>query len=156
MKKTLGIIVALVLSISVLIGLTSTIRGTAKRGGPMLAAANRQKILLVTVGSEPKTLDPGLTDTDPEGKIEEALFEGLVITDPKDGSKQIPGAAEAWEHNSDYSVWTFHLRTNGKWSNGDPSVTGWYPNVVDDHPYKFVDLKSPEELSDLKLLREPE
>ena len=37
-----------------------------------------------------------------------------------------------------------------------PSVTGWYPNVVDDHPYKFVDLKSPEELSDLKLLQEPE
>lgn len=120
MKKTLGITVALVLGISVLIGLTSTVGSTAKHGGPMLAAANRHKILLVTVGSEPKTLDPGLTDTDPEGKIEEALFEGLVITDPKDGSKQIPGSAAAWEHNSDYSVWTFHLRTNGKWSNGDP------------------------------------
>src|SRR5258708_14001680 len=99
MKKTLGITVALVLSISVLIGLTSTVGSTAKHGGSMLAAANRHKILLVTVGSEPKTLDPGLTDTDPEGKLEEPLFESLVFTNPRDGLKHIPVPAGALEPN---------------------------------------------------------
>jgi oligopeptide transport system substrate-binding protein len=120
MKRVLYVAVPVVLGIAVLIGFTATASRTTKRGGPMLAAANRNKILLLTVGSEPKTLDPALTDSDPEGKIEEAVFEGLVISDPKDGYKQIPGVAESWEHNDDYSIWTFHLRSNAKWSNGDP------------------------------------
>jgi oligopeptide transport system substrate-binding protein len=118
--KAIQIICALALASSIFMGLAATTNHTAGRSGPMLSAANRNKILLLTVGSEPKTLDPALTDTDPEGKIEEAVFEGLVITDPKDGYKQIPAVAESWEHNDDCSVWTFHLRAEAKWSNGDP------------------------------------
>jgi oligopeptide transport system substrate-binding protein len=118
--KAIQIICALVLAGSILVELATTVNRTAGGSGPMLSAANRNKILLLTVGSEPKTLDPAITDTDPEGKIEEAIFEGLVITDPKDGYKQIPAVAESWEHNDDYSVWIFHLRANAKWSNGDP------------------------------------
>jgi ABC-type oligopeptide transport system substrate-binding subunit len=57
----------------------------------MLAEANRRKILLQTVGSEPNGLDPDLASGIPELKIEGALFEGLVISDPKDGSNWIPG-----------------------------------------------------------------
>jgi oligopeptide transport system substrate-binding protein len=119
-KRFAQIVIAGGLGVAFLTGLAVVLGETAKHESPMLAEANRQKILLVTVGSEPKTLDPNLTDTDPEGKIEEALLEGLIISDPKDGSKQIPGVAESWEHNDDSSVWTFHLRTNAKWSNGDP------------------------------------
>jgi hypothetical protein len=65
-------------------------------------------------------LDPDLTDGVPEGKIEEALFEGLVNSDPKDASNCVPGVAESWEYNHEYSAWTFHLQNNAKWSNGDP------------------------------------
>jgi oligopeptide transport system substrate-binding protein len=36
-----------------------------------------------------------------------------------------------------------------------PSVTGWYPNIVDDHPYKFVDLKPLEKMSEPKLSENP-
>jgi oligopeptide transport system substrate-binding protein len=28
--------------------------------------------------------------------------------------------ADRWEHNEDYSVWTFHIGEDRKWSNGDP------------------------------------
>jgi oligopeptide transport system substrate-binding protein len=120
MKRALGITITVALGISVLVGLAATVGKTTTRGGPMLAEANRNKILLLSVGSEPRTLDPGVMEGIPEGQIAEALFEGLVISDPKDGAKQIPGVAESWEHNDDYSAWTFHLRTNAKWSNGDP------------------------------------
>ena len=39
--------------------------------------------------------------------------------DPNDQSKELPGLADRWEHNEDYSVWKFHLRDNARWSNGD-------------------------------------
>lgn len=120
MKRALGITITVALGISIFFGLAGTVGKTAKRDGPMLAEANRQKILLVTVGTEPKTLDPGTTEGVPEGEVEEAIFECLALSDPEDGTKYIPGVAESWEHNDDYSVWTFHLRTNAKWSNGDP------------------------------------
>jgi ABC-type oligopeptide transport system substrate-binding subunit len=97
------------LGVAFLTGLAVVLGETAKHESPMLAEANRKKILLVTVGSEPKTLDPNLTDTDPEGKIEEALLEGLIISDPKDGSKQIPGVAEYpnWQRRSGSPQGTF-------------------------------------------------
>jgi ABC-type dipeptide transport system, periplasmic component len=44
------------------------------------------------------------------------IFEGLTKLD--NNFKAIPGNAEKWEHNADYTVWTFHLRKNLKWSDG--------------------------------------
>ncbi|MBX6342479.1 MAG: peptide ABC transporter substrate-binding protein, partial [Thermomicrobiaceae bacterium] len=32
----------------------------------------------------------------------------------------VPDIAEKWEPNEDGSVWTFHIRKDTKWSNGDP------------------------------------
>jgi oligopeptide transport system substrate-binding protein len=120
MKRAPRIAIAVGLLILVFAGLVAVVGQANRYGSPMLAEANRHKILLLTVGSEPKALDPGLTEGVPEGKIEDALFEGLVNSDPKDVSKWVPGVAESWEHNHDYSAWTFHLRNNAKWSNGDP------------------------------------
>ena len=48
-----------------------------------------------------------------------ALIEGLVSEDPKT-LKPVPGVAEKWEVSEDGLVYTFHLRKNAKWSNGDP------------------------------------
>ncbi|MBN0840129.1 oligopeptide ABC transporter substrate-binding protein OppA, partial [Pseudomonas aeruginosa] len=50
--------------------------------------------------------------------ISRDLFEGLLNTSPKDGHP-IPGVAESWD-NKDFKVWTFHLRKDAKWSNGEP------------------------------------
>src|SRR5258708_37834451 len=87
---------------------------------PALEEANRRKILLICEGTEPRTLDPHAAQGVPEHHIIMGLMEGLMEYDPTDQSKELPGLADRWEHNEDYSVWKFHLRDNAKWSNGDP------------------------------------
>ena len=85
-----------------------------------LEEANRHKIFLLSEGSEPRTLDPQISQGQTEHHIITALMVGLVEDDEFDQSKQGPGLADHWEHNDDYSSWTFHIRDNAKWSNGDP------------------------------------
>src|SRR5208282_3504361 len=97
-------------------------RATATRTAYRLTLqeANKNKILLVTVGSEPRTLDPQEAQGVTEHHIIMAMIEGLVAPSIDDQSKVVPGMADRWEHNEDYSVWTFHIGENRKWSNGDP------------------------------------
>ena len=68
-------------------------------------------------GGEPQTLDPALMTGQLEGRIAYALFEGLTAFDSTGHSK--PGVAESWEITPDELHYTFHLRHNAKWSNGD-------------------------------------
>ncbi|HDS1236315.1 oligopeptide ABC transporter substrate-binding protein OppA [Pluralibacter gergoviae] len=68
-------------------------------------------------GSEPQSLDPHKIEGVPESNISRDLFEGLLVSD-LDGHP-VAGVAEKWE-NKDFKVWTFHLRKEAKWSNGDP------------------------------------
>lgn len=68
-------------------------------------------------GSEPQSLDPHKIEGVPESNISHDLFEGLLNSDLN--GHPIPGVAEKWD-NKDFKVWTFHLRKDAKWSNGDP------------------------------------
>ncbi|MDB6126110.1 MAG: extracellular solute-binding protein family 5 [Verrucomicrobia bacterium] len=70
-------------------------------------------------GAEPQDLDPQAVTGIAEHKIVMGLVEGLVTEDPKD-LHPVPGLAESWEISTDGLVYTFHLRRNLKWSNGDP------------------------------------
>ena len=69
-------------------------------------------------GAEPETLDPALITGQPEGRIANALFEGLTTFGPD--AKPVPGVAERWEISPDCRIYTFHLRPTARWSNGDP------------------------------------
>ncbi|SUC10448.1 periplasmic oligopeptide-binding protein [Pasteurella canis] len=79
--------------------------------------ADKQE-LRMNNGSDPASLDPHKIEGTPEALVARQLFETLVISDA-DGHI-IPGAAEKWEHSPDFKTWTFHLRKDGKWSNGEP------------------------------------
>lgn len=68
-------------------------------------------------GDEVQSLDPHKIEGVPESNVSRDLLEGLVISDTQ--GHPIPGVAESWE-NKDGKVWTFHLRKNAKWSNGEP------------------------------------
>ncbi|MCF7687583.1 MAG: peptide ABC transporter substrate-binding protein [Cephaloticoccus sp.] len=83
--------------------------------------ANGKKLMVWRVGngSEPQDLDPQTITGVPEHKIMMALFEGLVSEDPQD-LHVVPGLAESWEISPDGLVYTFHLRPDAKWSNGEP------------------------------------
>jgi oligopeptide transport system substrate-binding protein len=69
-------------------------------------------------GVEPDSMDPHKGEGTSGANIRRDLFEGLVATAP-DGSLE-PGAAESWEISDDRMTYTFHLRRDGRWSNGEP------------------------------------
>jgi oligopeptide transport system substrate-binding protein len=78
-----------------------------------------RNILRYVTGEEPESLDPAISNGQPEGRIYMALYDGLVEYDPKTLAP-IPALASHWRANDDSSEFTFYLRRNGRWSNGDP------------------------------------
>lgn len=70
-------------------------------------------------GTEPQSLDPHIATGVPEHKIISALMEGLVLKD-RATLEPKPGVAKSWDISDDGLVYTFHLRDNARWSNGDP------------------------------------
>jgi len=69
-------------------------------------------------GDEPQSLDPAIITGQLEGRLALALFEGLTTRNAK--GDIIPGMAESWEKSPDGLTYTFHLRPEAKWSNGEP------------------------------------
>jgi oligopeptide transport system substrate-binding protein len=84
--------------------------------------AMKQGILLIGNGSEPQSLDPHLSSGALEHRILSSLMEGLVNYHETSDTSVVPGMADRWESSENASVWTFHIRENARWSNGDPVV----------------------------------
>ncbi|KPL94206.1 ABC transporter substrate-binding protein [Vibrio sp. L5-1] len=72
-------------------------------------------------GTEVATIDPHKSQGVPESHVIRDLLEGLVNQDGEGNT--IPGVAESWE-TTDNKTFTFHLRKDAKWSNGDPVTAG--------------------------------
>ncbi|MEO5958564.1 MAG: peptide ABC transporter substrate-binding protein, partial [Opitutaceae bacterium] len=68
---------------------------------------------------EPQDLDLQVLTGIPEHHLSVALSEGLVSEDPRD-LHPVPGVASSWDVSPDGLVYTFHLRPDAKWSNGEP------------------------------------
>ncbi|MEM7491115.1 MAG: ABC transporter substrate-binding protein, partial [Pseudomonadota bacterium] len=64
-----------------------------------------------------KTIDPQLIEETAGNHVARQLFEGLTRQDA-DGNL-IPGVATEWS-SEDNQTWTFTLRDDAMWSNGDP------------------------------------
>lgn len=80
--------------------------------------ANEEKILIIGNSSEPKGLDPHLVSGVLESNIIRALFEGLCVEDPAKNSSSLPGVAQKWTPNEDFTEWIFELNPQAKWSDG--------------------------------------
>ncbi len=81
-------------------------------------AAQAETVLHRGNGAEPETLDLHKSTGVTEANIIYDLHEGLLVFSA-DG-QPAPGVAQSWEVSDDGITWTFHLRDNAKWSNGDP------------------------------------
>ncbi|MGH8107238.1 MAG: peptide ABC transporter substrate-binding protein [Arenimonas sp.] len=99
----------IVLSILLLLSVTPAAAQTLERGN----------------GPEPSTLDAHKCPEVACGNILRDLYEGLVSKNGK--GDIIPGMAERWEVSADGRTWTFHLRNNLRWSNGEALTA---PDIV--------------------------
>lgn len=69
-------------------------------------------------GGIPQTFDPAFAAAPPDTDAVRALFEGLTDYDPET-LQPVPGVATKWESSADNRIWTFYLRDDARWSNGD-------------------------------------
>lgn len=73
--------------------------------------------IVINNGSEVATLDPQKAEGVPESNVMRNLLEGLVETD--NNGQLVPGVAQQWQ-SKEGRIWTFTLRDNARWSNGQP------------------------------------
>jgi oligopeptide transport system substrate-binding protein len=74
---------------------------------------------IVFVSPDVFTLDPQRVTYQQDVRVAQSIFEGLCTESP-DGADPRPGAAESWSVSPDGRTWTFTLRPDARWSNGDP------------------------------------
>jgi oligopeptide transport system substrate-binding protein len=71
-----------------------------------------------SLASEPPSLDPALMVDAQSSIVASGLFDGLTRLNSA-GEPQ-PAIAKTWDISEDGKTYTFHLRDDAKWSNGDP------------------------------------
>jgi oligopeptide transport system substrate-binding protein len=87
-------------------------------GGPSGTELAERQVLHLGNGTEVKTLDPHRGEELQGSNIQRDLYEGLVNEAPN--GDLVPGAAKSWDVSADGKLYTFQLRENARWSNGDP------------------------------------
>lgn len=127
----------------------------SRKDPPLAADGSAAKILLFGNGAEPQDLDPQTVSGVPENKLINAFFEGLVSYGNAD-TETVGGVAERWEISPDGLIYTFHLRANAKWSNGDPVTATDFvrsyqriltPALGAEYAYKFYPVAGAEDFN---------
>ncbi|EKB12705.1 peptide ABC transporter substrate-binding protein [Aeromonas veronii] len=83
-----------------------------------------QQIYVTNIGTEPTTIDPQLVEETAGSAIVNDLFEGLYELD--NTGKIKPAGAVSYEVDKTGTVYTFKLRPEAKWSNGEPVTAADY------------------------------
>ncbi len=109
------------------------------------------KTFTLNLVDEPKSIDPQIATDVNAGTVDDLLGEGLTRKG-KNGTFE-PGLAEKWDKSPDGLKWTFHLRNNIKWSNGEPITAqdfknGWLralkPETASEYAYMLYPIKNAE------------
>jgi oligopeptide transport system substrate-binding protein len=113
--KQFRVVLVLIILSSFLVSCST--QATSRYWGQTKAPAGQ--VMRYVSGSEPESLDPQVPTGQPEARVLMAFYDGLVEYHPKT-MDPIPGVAESWEPSADGTEYTFYLRKNAKFSNGDP------------------------------------
>lgn len=151
---------ALLLAVSMLaaVGCSKKTEETPTKGNEPAPAPKAEQLVRINIGTDPKTLDPAVSTGVPEGNVQLALFEGLMRLDA-DG-RPVPGVAKEYKASTDGTTYTFTLRDNAKWSNGDPVtaedfVYSWKraldPRTASEYAYQLYYVKGGEKLNTIAL-----
>jgi oligopeptide transport system substrate-binding protein len=111
--------------------------GGSASGGTEVAA---NQTFTIAWGAEPPSLDPGLATDTTSSNVLLNIMDPIVRLDPKTNAA-VPSLAESWDVSADGKTVTYHLRKDGKWTNGDP-VT------ANDFVYSWKRTLSPELAAD--------
>ncbi|MBS5938356.1 peptide ABC transporter substrate-binding protein [Clostridium sp.] len=117
--------------------------------------------LIYNLGEDPETIDPTLNTSSGAGSIIDNAFEGLMRLD--ENEKAIPGVAKSVDESEDGLVYTFHLREDAKWSDGQ-GVTAkdfeysWVraltKETAAEYNYQFFYIKNGQKFNEGKATRE--
>ncbi|WP_195963849.1 peptide ABC transporter substrate-binding protein [Clostridium cuniculi] len=113
LKKLCAVVLAATLATSLFIGCGDNSTSTGSSSGS-------NQSLVFNLGEDPETMDPTLNNSSGAGTMILNAFEGLMVLDENDQPTE--GAAESYEVSDDGLVYTFKLRQDGKWSDGEPVV----------------------------------
>ncbi|NUP97889.1 MAG: peptide ABC transporter substrate-binding protein [Planctomycetaceae bacterium] len=100
-----------------------------------LRSATPRADFAFTGGGEVRSLDPHAVTGVPEGRVVRLMYEGLVARNPRTLQPE-PAAAASWTVTPDGRTYTFTLRADARWSNGDPVV-------AEDFRFSFLRLLDP-------------
>lgn len=118
----------------------------------VMSTTDDKQELIYNLGAETKTIDPALNNSVDGSIIIANAFEGLMKLD--DNQKAIPGLAESYEVSDDNLTYTFHLRADAKWSDGQPVKAGDFeyawkrvlnPDTAADYAFQLYYLVGAEE-----------
>lgn len=135
------------------------ILGSCARRETAVATGVREQRLILGNAAEPAELDPQTTTAFTDGNILMALLEGLTAVDEA-SLQAVPSSAESWDTSTDGLTWTFHLRPNLHWSNGDALlaedyVASWRrlvtPAIAADNAYLLYAVKNAEAINGGKI-----
>lgn len=107
------------------------------------------------LGTEPPEMDPQLSTDTSSFMILNSTIEGLVRYD-KEG-KPAEGAATKWEVSTDGKTYTFTMRADNKWSNGDPVTAADFvygftraldPATASQYAYILYDIKNAQKINE--------
>ncbi len=97
-------------------------RSGEKEGGTAVTGENLPADTLIdyqTLSADnPNHIDPATADTRQGSQITELVYDSLTKVDSE--NELVPAVAEEWEANDDSTVWTFTLRDDVTFSNGEP------------------------------------
>jgi oligopeptide transport system substrate-binding protein len=106
--------------------------------------AAAEQVITVNWGTEPPSLDPGLASDTTSANILLNIMDPLVKLD--EDLNPVPTAAESWDVSEDGATYTFTLRDDLMWTNGDPVTAGDFeyawkrtvsPELGADYAYQF-------------------
>jgi oligopeptide transport system substrate-binding protein len=143
----------------VLLGLAATVvavgvaacGGGGGGGGGDVGQGDEDGTITVNWGTEPPSLDPGLATDTTSSSILLNLMDPLVILN--EDLEPVPSLAERWEITNGGRRVTFHLRPDGRWTNGDPVTAhdfefSWKrtisPTLGADYAYQFFGIAGAE------------
>jgi oligopeptide transport system substrate-binding protein len=118
--------------------------GGGSSGNGSSGPAASEQAITIAWGAEPPSLDPGLATDVTSSNILLNIMDPLVTLG--DDLEPVPNLAESWDISKDGKTVTFHLRGDGKWTNGDPVTAedfewSWKrtisPELAADYAYQF-------------------